>query len=609
MTFDGTRKYTIYSFIRGYLKPFHWQVIGLMLVACYWAIHVSLQPYVIKLILDHASQSLTFLNLLIPTIFYILLSIAAPINSKFHNYLCLNLYPQLKANIMSDASNRISHYSYSFFQNQFSGTISDKIKNLGKGSQEIVEIIINKFFGRFLALIVACITLATVHPILPYILLIWTAILVIISISITRRARDLSLDLSEANSRVMGSIVDRLANILNVRLFDNYIYERKELDTKLSEMVEKDKRLIWFFLKVVLAQGLATSVMISASLIVLTLFVHSKNITIGDFGLVLTLSLSFADIIFLFAMEVSKFSEVYGMVSQGIALMNRDVEVRDVLNAQELKVINGEIRFDKVHFSYPTAEPLFSNKSITIPGGQKIGLVGYSGAGKSTFVNLILRLYDVDEGKILIDEQDIKMVTQSSLHRSIGMIPQDPTLFHRSLMENIRYGITDCTDEEVIAAAKKAHAHDFIERLPLGYETLVGERGIKLSGGQRQRVAIARALLKNAPILLLDEATSALDSVTEAIIKDSLVDLMEGKTTIVVAHRLSTLLHMDRILVFEKGQILEDGPHKELLAKGGLYKTLWDAQVGGFIQDKPNQSEEVDVSNLTSENEAIKEEL
>ena len=201
-------------------------------------------------------------------------------------------------------------------------------------------------------------------------------------------------------------------------------------------------------------------------------------------------------------------------------------------------------------------------------------------------MNLILRLYEVREGHILIDGQDIQKVTQDSLHTAIGMIPQDPTLFHRTLMENIRYGRIEATDEEVRDAAKRAHAHEFIVTLPQGYEALVGERGVKLSGGQRQRIAIARAVLKNAPILILDEATSQLDSVTESFIQESLWEVMQNKTTIVIAHRLSTLLHMDRILVFDRGKIVEDGSHQALLSKGGLYKTLWDAQVGGFLPDR-----------------------
>lgn len=225
---------------------------------------------------------------------------------------------------------------------------------------------------------------------------------------------------------------------------------------------------------------------------------------------------------------------------------------------------------------------MFEDKSIVISAGQKVGLVGYSGAGKSTFINLILRLFEVQNGRILIDDQDIKNVTQESLHQAITMVPQDPSLFHRTIMENIRYGRLDASDDEVKKAAQSACAHEFILKLPLGYDTLVGERGVKLSGGQRQRISISRAILKNSPILILDEATNQLDSVNEKDIQESLWNLIQDKTTIIVAHRLSTLLNMDRILVFNQGKIVQDGTHNELLGRG-LYKTLWDAQISGFL--------------------------
>ncbi|MGV8948429.1 MAG: ABC transporter ATP-binding protein [Candidatus Paracaedibacter sp.] len=251
----------------------------------------------------------------------------------------------------------------------------------------------------------------------------------------------------------------------------------------------------------------------------------------------------------------------------------------------------GEIIFKDVGFHYKGTDPLFHKKSVVIKPGKKVGLVGFSGSGKTTFVNLILRLYDVTSGQILIDGQDIRDVTQDSLHEAIGMIPQDPSLFNHTLRENIRLGQTNATDAEIKLAAKKAYAHSFIKELPDQYDTMVGERGVKLSGGQRQRIAIARVVLKNAPILILDEATSQLDSVTEILIQDSMWELMQGKTALVIAHRLSTLLHMDRILVFDKGKIVQDGGHSELIAQEGLYKILWSAQVGGFLPEDKKPKE------------------
>lgn len=313
---------------------------------------------------------------------------------------------------------------------------------------------------------------------------------------------------------------------------------------------------------------------------------YGKNlVTIGDFALIFGLSMQLGHMIWYTLDFVNQFNQAIGKCKQSLSALLIQPEIMDQSDAPDLHVKEGKITFDKIKFHYKGTEALFQNKSVMIEAGQKVGLVGYSGGGKTTFVSLILRLYDVTGGRILIDAQDIRDVTQESLRASIALIPQDPSLFHRSLMDNIRYGRPDATDEEVIEAAKRAHAHEFISQLPQGYASLVGERGVKLSGGQRQRIAIARAILKNAPILILDEATSQLDSVTESHIQESLWDLMQGKTTIVIAHRLSTLLHMDRILVFDHGKIVEDGPHAELLVKAGLYKTLWDAQVGGFLPD------------------------
>jgi len=290
--------------------------------------------------------------------------------------------------------------------------------------------------------------------------------------------------------------------------------------------------------------------------------------------------------------QVDQFNQALGKAKQSLNALLIPHDIKDETNATQLLVTQGRIEFSRVKFNYLGGYSLFQNKSVIIDAGQKVGLVGYSGGGKSTFVNLILRLYDVVDGQILIDGQNISDVNQESLRQAVAMIPQDPTLFHRSLKDNIRYGKTNASDDEVILASQKAHAHEFISLLPEGYEALVGERGVKLSGGQRQRIAIARAILKNAPILVLDEATSQLDSITESDIQESLWELMQGKTTLVIAHRLSTLLHMDRILVFDKGHIVEDGTHAELLNRDGLYKSLWDAQVGGFLLDNKGEINE-----------------
>jgi ATP-binding cassette subfamily B protein len=308
-------------------------------------------------------------------------------------------------------------------------------------------------------------------------------------------------------------------------------------------------------------------------------------ITVGDFALVLSINVAVVQFLWQLAKQFSDFSKYVGKITQALRISTAPIDIKDMPHAEALKVSEAAIVFQNVNFQYNLESPLFKNLSVTIQPGQRVGLVGYSGSGKSTFANLIMRLFDVSSGNILIDDQNIREVTQGSLRQAIGIIPQDLSLFHRSLMDNIRFGRSEATDREVIQAAKAAHAHEFIKALPDGYQALVGERGVKLSGGQRQRIAIARAILKDAPILILDEATSQLDSVTESFIQDGLWQLMQNKTTLVIAHRLSTLLHMDRILVFDRGKIVEDGTHKHLLKQKGIYATLWNAQVGGFLPE------------------------
>ena len=425
--------------------------------------------------------------------------------------------------------------------------------------------------------------LAKVHVLFAVGLLLWMITFFVIVYVGFKKATPLTAAYAESKSKVFGHLSDYFTNMLNVKLFSASSFEMKRFQNASKNYVKQSQTQGYFLMKFYSLQGAVFSVYTIGFLLFLV-HLHNRNvISPGDFALVFMVNFRIVDKLFELSHQLRDFITNWGAVDQALTLLKEAPEIQDAPNAGTLAVTHGQIVFDNVKFNYKGAEPLFDNTTVTIEPGQKIGLVGYSGVGKTTFVNLILRLYDVTQGRIFIDGENISQVTQDSLRANIGMIPQDPSLFHRSLMENIRYGKIDASDEEVIKASKRAHAHEFIEKLSNGYESLVGERGVKLSGGQRQRIAIARAILKNAPILILDEATSQLDSVTESYIQKSLHELMAGKTTIVIAHRLSTLLHMDRILVFDTGKIVADGTHGELLAKSSLYKTLWDAQVGGIL--------------------------
>ncbi len=506
-------------------------------------------------------------------------------------YICDKYVPIIQNNIVSSMMDYCLLHSHGFYQNHLSGKISKQITNLVDGMTEIITFCAANFLrGASLLLLIFGISYS-VNPIFCLILVVWFICFAGFSLGMSKKLVGLSDELADSESIVVGELVDSLSNHSNIRIFSRRIYENLRMMPFLRNQQHAYTKANLYSTFLALIQGILIAIMMAFSAFFLVRLYGVGLITTGEFAMIFAISMEAGHLMWFTMAQADKFNKAVGRCKQSLSALMLPLEILDKPNAKDLNCTQGKITFDNVKFYYKGTEPLFQNQSIEIRAGQRVGLVGYSGGGKSTFVNLILRFYDVTDGAILIDGQDIRDVTQDSLRENIGMIPQDPSLFHRKLMENIRYGRIDASDEEVVGAAKKAHAHEFITKLPQGYDSLVGERGVKLSGGQRQRIAIARAILKNAPILILDEATSQLDSVTESLIQESLWELMQNKTTIVIAHRLSTLLHMDRILVFDKGKIIEDGTHSELLAKAGLYKTLWDAQVGGFLGDEQTKDE------------------
>ncbi len=512
-------------------------------------------------------------------------------------YLNYKYEAVIKNQIISQMFEYVLGSSTQFFQDNLSGRIATQITTLADNLEIILHRVSVDFLRGASLLLVSFITAYFVNVLFFYILFLWFIAFASFSIWMSARLVQLSDDHANSESQLSGQLVDSLANQSNIRIFSRKGFEVERMNTFFRSVQRAFQRKELFIVLLCCAQGGMIAVMMGLASITLIHLYGKGLVSIGDFALILGLSMELGHMMWYTMYQVDQFNQALGKARQSLNALVIPHEIQDKKNASQLIVTQGQIEFSKVKFHYQGGYSLFQNKSVTIEAGQKVGLVGYSGSGKSTFVNLILRLYEVVDGQILIDDQNLSEVTQESLRQAIAMIPQDPTLFHRSLMDNIRYGRTKASDEEVILASKKAHAHEFISLLPEGYETLVGERGVKLSGGQRQRIAIARAILKNAPILMLDEATSQLDSITESNIQDSLWELMQGKTTLVVAHRLSTLLHMDRILVFDKGHIVEDGTHTELLNLGGLYKTLWDAQVGGFLPDERKEESEESVNN------------
>ena len=397
---------------------------------------------------------------------------------------------------------------------------------------------------------------------------------------------------ADARSLMVGRITDAYTNIATVKLFSHAGREAGYARSAMQEFmhtVHAQMRLVSGI--EIINHALSMLLILAASGTALWLWSQGR-IGVGAVAAVTAMALRLNGMSHWIMWEMASLFENVGTVQDGINTLSRAHAVLDKADAQPLRVAHGEIRFEQLGFAYGAraaqGRPVIDDFSLTIRPGEKIGVVGRSGAGKSTLVNLLLRFYDLEQGRILIDGQDIAMVTQNSLRAQIGMVTQDTSLLHRSVRDNILYGRPDATDADMISAARRAEAHDFILGLSdvkgrRGYEAHVGERGVKLSGGQRQRIAIARVMLKDAPILLLDEATSALDSEVEAAIQTSLYELMEGKTVVAIAHRLSTIAAMDRLVVMDKGRVVEEGDHRSLLARGGLYARLWARQSGGFL--------------------------
>lgn len=497
--------------------------------------------------------------------------------------------PQVEARAGELLYTGIEPYSWRFFQNTLVGSLIAKINRATTASPEIISMFSFQYLSLSVFAVITIATIAHISGFMALVLIVFILLLISVSYHDIKRAIPLQKVSTEAGAEVIGQISDTLSNMMTVELFVQRAYELarfRSFNMAYTHTREISERAFSALrLKIRCAIVLYTFFFIT---VLLWLFKKGR-VTPGDFVFVFMSGTIMFERLMMAIAQFPIFLRFLEHVRAGIALLDLPVEVSDAPNAATLDVPRGEIVFSDVTFGYGEKN-VITDLSITFRPGQKTGIVGYSGGGKTTLMSLLLRLYDVRAGEILIDGTDIASVTQDSLRQAIAVIPEDSTLFHRTLRENIRYGRQDATDDQVITASKQACMHEFVMTLPEGYETVVGERGMKLSGGQRQRIAIARALLKNAPILVMDEATSQLDSVTEHAIQDVLSRWGTKQTMIVIAHRLSTLLHMDRILVMEHGRIVEEGAHTELLTRNGRYKALWDAQVNGFLVDRPQHS-------------------
>jgi len=502
----------------------------------------------------------------------------------------LIINPKLAQRSRYRAMNRIAHQSMEFFNNDMAGRISAKIFDFGRAASDLMITAIGQTW-YVVAFFTSTLLIAfSLHAILGGLLFAWGLCAALaIRFAVPQIVRE-SDKLTESYSTALGRCVDIISNIALTKLFSKPDAESAGflhlLNRHLSNAYLKQKVVTVWMCILYLINGVFVAILAGA-----VLWLWSRD-EIAAGGIITLLPLVFrVRLQFEWMLnQASMLSENYGTIQNALEVLNRPILVQDKPNSPALPAVRGDIAFENVRFTYPSGREIFPGLSLTIPPGQKVGLVGPSGAGKTTLVQLLLRFHDVQSGAIRIDGHDIAGVTQDSLRRQIGMVTQEPALLNRSVRENLIYGSKDAGEDDMIAAAKQAAAHDFILHLRdregrTGYDAHVGERGVKLSGGQRQRIAIARLILKNAPIMLLDEATSALDSEVEAVIQEQIYPLMKGKTVIAIAHRLSTVMQMDRLLVLDQGRIVEDGPHADLLDQDGLYARLWARQSEGFLPE------------------------
>lgn len=538
------------------------------------------------LLASDASKSVIVTGLLTTLVWLMILETFDWIGWRGSQYLNAHFQPKVMARISEECFEYLHKHSYRFFSNNFAGALVKKINRLMRGFEDISDKIMWDMYPLFMKVTTILIVLFYTQFYLGLIMLTWTIIFIGANYALSRFKWQYDVERSEADTQITASLSDTITNATNIKYFASLPFEASRFKEVTKDWFRKTRKS-WRISSYIEAGQAAFMVLLELVILYTAIRLWEKDlITIADFYLIQAYLFEMFHQLWMFGRNLRNIYERMAESEEMIEILNKPWEIKDIKNAKPLKITSGLVEFKNVKFSYnEKGRRVLNDLSFKVKPGEKIALIGPSGGGKSTITKLILRLFDIDAGEILIDKQSIKKVSQDSLRQQVALVPQDPILFHRTLMDNIRYGHQEASNQEVIAAAKLANCHDFIMKFPKQYETFVGERGIKLSGGQRQRVAIARAILTNAKILVLDEATSSLDSESEGLIQDALKKLIKQKTTFIIAHRLSTIMSVDRIFVLDNGHIIEEGNHNALITRqGGLYKKLWDLQVGGYLK-------------------------
>lgn len=583
------KNYSILRIIQTFwisMRPYKWSLLVIFVLIVMSNIGNVIIPLFYKSFFDVLSNTTTIdrvskLTNIISVI--LLINGIAWLSWRISTYINNVFQPRVKKDLETRSFAYILDHSYAFYSNAFVGSLVRKIHRLANAFDKLMDEIQYSIIGLIIVVFGDLIVLFLRDVRLGFVLSI--CVLLIGTFNIGFATWKLKYDYAKSllDSESTAVMSDALTNSITIKMFTAREHE-KNIFHNVMERWRKAQTQLWHIEGI--SEAIQGGLMILAEFVMFYVAIRlwEKGLmSVGDFALIQGFMIGIFMRVWSLGKSIRHIYEAFADAAEMIEILDTPYEVKDNPRAIALHPHNGLIEFKDVLFTFNKTRHVLKHMDLTIQPREKIALVGSSGAGKSTITKLLLRFYDIDSGKILIDGQNIAKVTQDSLRSQIAMVPQEPILFHRSLMDNIRYGRPDATDEEVFAAARRARCHEFIMELPETYHTFVGERGIKLSGGERQRIAIARAILKDAPILVLDEATSSLDSESESLIQSALDELMKGKTTIAIAHRLSTIMRMDRIVVMDKGHVVDSGTHQDLHKKEGIYKKLWEIQAGGFI--------------------------
>ncbi len=547
-------------------------------------------PLIIKEMIDLMTEGVGAVEISKILFYLIPLTIAYLIGSggwRLAIYSIVVFEPRVMESISKECFASVHKHSYNFFNNEFVGSLVKRVNRMVRSFESFFDVIAFEMFTIVIRLSLGIAVLFWLNAIFGIAMVVWAAVFISFNYFISLyKLKKYDVPKTKAESEATGYLADTISNNINIKLFSNRAHENRGFGRVLRVWKRRSISAWRFNAHAELIQNL-TMIVLEIFMLYMSIKLWGEgSLSLGSFVLVQTYLMEIFMSTWHFGRYIRRLYEAFADAEEMTEILNTPIGIKDVKNAKDLVIRRGKVEFKNVDFSYGDLEGAEDSESVicglnlTIRPGEKVALIGPSGGGKSTIVRLLLRLFDINKGKISVDGQEIAKVTQDSVRAQIALVPQDPILFHRSLMENIRYGRLDASDEEVLAASKMAHCHEFIEGFSKGYETLVGERGVKLSGGEKQRVAIARAILSNAKILILDEATSSLDVHSEQLIQEALVHLTKNKTTIVIAHRLSTVTNVDRIIVLENGEIVEEGGHSELMNnEDGLYKSLWDVSM------------------------------